>query len=260
MSYALALVAMLATLFACFVAMSVARHVMARILGVRGVGLVSAAPPEPVPPRAVVSMFVASAVATYGLAATLFAIGHIVGGKSTFGTTVDVFPGRAAAEAGLQNGDRVVTIAGQKMETFEAIAAAVKARAGQATEITVARGDAEIRVTVTPSSDGKIGIRAVPIEADVPVSEAIVSGIAGPVRYVTGVARAVGEAFSGRAPAEVGGPVGIVREVTAQSARARAGMLFHLLGTAATYAWLPAALLSLRGLTGRRAQPKRSGG
>lgn len=258
MMYALGLVGMVATLFASFVSMSVARYVMARVLGIRGVGLVSAAPPESVAARAVVGILMASAVATYGLAATLYATGIFVGGKSTFGTIVNVLPGRVAAEAGLQNGDRVVTIAGQKMETWEAIAAAIKAHAGQPTEITVARGEAEVRISVTPSPEGKIGIAAAPIAVDIPVMEAIGSGIAAPVSFVVEIARNVGNAFSARPPEPVSGPVGIAREVATQSARVRSAFVFNLLGTTATYAWLPAALLSLRGLTGRRAPAKRS--
>ncbi len=59
-------------------------------------------------------------------------------------------PQSAARDAGLQIGDRIVAIDGQRIERFDDIALIVQVRAGQPTPFVVERSGGERRFTVTP--------------------------------------------------------------------------------------------------------------
>jgi membrane-associated protease RseP (regulator of RpoE activity) len=60
-------------------------------------------------------------------------------------------PDSAAAAAGLQVGDRIVAIDGQRMDGFDQIRNTISAHPGQALRITVQRDDRQLDFTVTPA-------------------------------------------------------------------------------------------------------------
>ena len=87
----------------------------------------------------------------FALAILLFAaLFVVVGQPSAVPTVGNVVESSAAARAGLAPGDRIIAMDGQPVERFEALQRYVQARAGQAIEIMVARGDSQIKVMATP--------------------------------------------------------------------------------------------------------------
>ena len=62
----------------------------------------------------------------------------------------EVVAGGAADQAGLKNGDRVVALAGRPVARWETFVEAILARPGQPVDLTVARGERLIDLTVTP--------------------------------------------------------------------------------------------------------------
>ena len=77
-----------------------------------------------------------------------------------------VSPGMPAYRAGLQEGDRVLRVAGTPVESFADIASAVRGRADQPVVFRVARGGREFDLTITPmridatDQGARIGIEA----------------------------------------------------------------------------------------------------
>ncbi len=69
-----------------------------------------------------------------------------------------VTSGMPAAKAGIQSGDVVKSIDGQKIVMNSQVVALVKAGKGKPTQFIVGRGGVEKEISVTPNADGKIGI------------------------------------------------------------------------------------------------------
>lgn len=63
-----------------------------------------------------------------------------------------VEPGRPGAQAGLQPGDRVLSVEGERAFSFGRLSELISARPNQATALTIQRGGAEIERTVTPAA------------------------------------------------------------------------------------------------------------
>lgn len=74
-----------------------------------------------------------------------------------------VTPGSPAERAGIQQGDRVVSVAGRQVDTWEQFFFAVGTRAGREIDVVLLRNGREISVAVTPTSEtrfevGDIGV------------------------------------------------------------------------------------------------------
>ncbi|HEX2078739.1 MAG TPA: RIP metalloprotease RseP [Longimicrobium sp.] len=80
-----------------------------------------------------------------------------------------VTPDDPAAKAGLRPGDRIVSVDGQRMATWDQVVERVRASAGKPLALEVQRGDGTFRATVTPRAEreqgatvGKIGAAELP--------------------------------------------------------------------------------------------------
>lgn len=71
----------------------------------------------------------------------------------------EIQAGSAADEAGLQVGDRVVAVAGERSEDFTALRDVIRERPGEATEVTILRDGEEqtLSITPTPTTDPETG-------------------------------------------------------------------------------------------------------
>lgn len=77
--------------------------------------------------------------------------------------------GSAAADAGIQEGDRIVGIAGAPTPSYGELQKELAAQADKETAITVVRGNEVVNLTATPSSDGKLGFNLTPLTDIYPV-------------------------------------------------------------------------------------------
>ena len=78
----------------------------------------------------------------------------------------EVFPQGRAAEAGLENGDIILSIDGKEMERWDDVVSYINARPDKDISILINRGNSELLITVTPeeekeSGKGYIGIAPV---------------------------------------------------------------------------------------------------
>jgi regulator of sigma E protease len=199
---------------------------------------------QPVGSRAAV--VAAGPIANFVLAIAIFAAIFMTVGKQTTSARVDtVQPGSAAQAAGFQPGDLVLTINGEKIESFSDMQRIVSISAGEPLTIEVERGNAQMTLKAVPQLKelkdnfgnahrlGVLGISRSMAPGDIKTEKAgplraIVMGaqetwfvVDRTMSYISGV-------FTGREAADqLGGPIRIA-QVSGQVATAGFAALFHL--------------------------------
>jgi regulator of sigma E protease len=198
------------------------------------------------PVRSRAAVVAAGPIANFVLAIAIFAIIFMTVGKQTTSARVDtVQPGSAAQAAGFQPGDLVLTINGEKIESFSDMQRIVSVSAGEPLSIEVERGNAQITLKAVPQLKelkdnfgnahrlGVLGISRSMAPGDIKTEKAgpmraIVMGaqetwfvVDRTLSYISGV-------FTGREAADqLGGPIRIA-QVSGQVATAGLAALFHL--------------------------------
>ena len=198
------------------------------------------------PVRSRAAVVAAGPIANFVLAIAIFAIIFMIVGKQTTSARVDtVQPGSAAQVAGFQPGDLVLTINGEKIESFSDMQRIVSVSAGEPLSIEVERGNAQITLKAVPQLKelkdnfgnahrlGVLGISRSMAPGDIKTEKAgpmraIVMGaqetwfvVDRTLSYISGV-------FTGREAADqLGGPIRIA-QVSGQVATAGFAALFHL--------------------------------
>jgi regulator of sigma E protease len=103
------------------------------------------------PVRSRAAVVAAGPIANFLLAIAIFAAIFMTVGKQTTSARVDtVQPGSAAQTAGFQPGDLVLTINGEKIESFSDMQRIVSISAGEPLAIEVERGNAQITLKAVP--------------------------------------------------------------------------------------------------------------
>lgn len=181
---------------------------------------------KPVRDRALI--VVAGPVANFVLAALLFAgLYATVGAPRDMTTLVAVNPDSPAAMAGMQPGDAIVALDGQRMFRFDQVQRHIQPRAGQEVQVTIRRDgrDMELRVTPIPrpgSEAAPVGILGVQggqgrLERLDPLS-ALGAGIVHTYDMSAATLSAVWEMLTGqRSARDMGGPIRIA-EVSGEAA------------------------------------------
>ncbi len=180
---------------------------------------------KPVGSRAIV--VAAGPVANFLLAILLFAglfatVGQPVGGTG-IGAVVE---GSAAARAGLQPGDVILSLDGQRVTRFEQVQRHVQPRAGQEIQIRVTREGQEVTLHATPdtreSGGGSVGVLGIQggaarFERLDPAS-ALVAGAVQTADVTWQTLAGVAEMIAGqRSARELGGPIRIA-EISGEAA------------------------------------------
>ncbi len=133
-------------------------------------------------------------------------------------------PGAPAEQAGLRPGDRIASVAGVPVETWETLVAQIQRHPGQEIRLEVVRGeggDAErLLVPVTPRDDGgigRVGFQPAPLLERVPFPGALAAGLrrtnAGFAAQLDGFAHAFAGLFSKAQRTGLSGPVGIAQDL-----------------------------------------------
>jgi regulator of sigma E protease len=199
---------------------------------------------QPVWKRA--AIVVAGPLINFVLSIIIFAVIFMVYGKQSMSPRVDAIQANsAAAAAGFQPGDLVLSINGRAIDNFEDMKRIVSDSPGESLSIIVKRHDAEIALKATPTAQdekdllgnrhriGVLGIQHAPTESDpqkqtVLPPEALWLGtqqtwavIDQTMQYLAGV-------IAGRKSADqLSGPIGIAR-VVGQAATISLGLLMHI--------------------------------
>lgn len=135
-------------------------------------------------------------------------------------TIEDVMPGSAAERAGLEPGDTIVAIDGQRIFRFVELQIAVAGGEGAPLELEVARGDRTVTTEVTPAVTSRTGDDGEQVESyligvtvrsgDYGLAESLWLGVSETVNLGVATIVAVGEMIVGdRGTEELGGPIRI---------------------------------------------------
>ena len=194
------------------------------------------------------AIVVAGPVANFILAIVIFAAVFMVYGKQTMTARVDaVQPGSAAAAAGFEPGDLVVSIDGQAVDNFAQMQRIVGESAGETLEITVERAGATKMLKATPALQEKkdvfgnvrrigiLGIQRSPAPEDlksqpVALPRAVWLGVQESWDVVDQTLSYVGGVIIGRKSADqLGGPIRIA-QMSGQVASLGFVVLLHFSG------------------------------
>jgi len=157
--------AVAATIYVVFLA---TRALVAKLAGVRGrLGPFGEAPLDQLaraPVAARLALALIGPAAIYGLVVTLLALALHSGGEIKEGSTlVDPMPSGPAAEAGVQDGDRIRAVAGRPIAAFEEIRPLIARHLGEPVDVIVERDGRPLRIPVTVGAigsawEGRLGV------------------------------------------------------------------------------------------------------
>lgn len=143
-----------------------------------------------------------------------------------------VMPGRPAAVAGLQPGDRILTVEGQAIADWAALVRVVQRRLDMPTRIAYQRGDRRGEVRVVPAARddqpaaGMIGIQPALRRVQLAPADALAAGVRQTVDMAGSWFQSIGLMLRRQAPADLVGPIGIVQVVSEASASGAAYLLY----------------------------------
>jgi regulator of sigma E protease len=188
----------------------------------------------------------AGPIANFILAIVIFAgIFMIAGRQSTTARVDSIQPNSAAQSAGFQPGDLVVSINGQKIDSFSDMQRIVSVNAGESLSVTVDRGGAPVTLKAVPELKelkdnfgnvhrlGVLGISRSMAAGDIKTEkmgplQAVVAGVQETWFVVDRTLTYLGGVISGREAADqLGGPIRIA-QVSGQVATAGFTALIHL--------------------------------
>lgn len=188
-----------------------------------------------------ISTIFAGSLANYLFASVLFfASVTVAGGMLEPSLEVEVLPDRAAAAAGMRDGDRIVAIDGVELKDFEQMRERVYESPGVPLDFTVEREGQRVELRVIPGKNperdgGFIGVSSAREErVPLSLSAAIVYAIVKPPLVVKATVVSLVELITGRQKADLMGPVGIA-QTTGQAAQAGWDSFFLWLGILSAY-------------------------
>jgi len=129
----------------------------------------------------------------------------------------EVVPNSAAAKAGLQEGDLIEKVNGQRVQFFHEFRQAMQENKGKAVTMTVDRNDKLIKLKTEVSEDGTIGFHSVPqlqfATREYSLGESIPLGAEQAFGIITANIKGFGKIFRGEVSASksVSGPIGIAQ-------------------------------------------------
>ncbi len=167
----------------------------------------------------------AGPMANFLLAIVIFAAFFSLLGAPISNVVGSVSPDTPAARAGIQPGDRILSMAGRATPTFADLVNATAVRPNEAVIVEVQRGETVNRLRVTLASDemrdafgrtferGLFGIRASEdILQPMPVGQAIVEAGSQTVRLTGAIIDAIVQIVRGYiSPRQIGGPISIAK-------------------------------------------------
>jgi regulator of sigma E protease len=175
-------------------------------------------------------------VTVHPTAETRYEIGNIGVLPDINPIVASVIGGSAAERAGLQGGDIVLAVDGERMATASQLTAAISRNGGREIELTVLRGEEEQRITATPEQQGDRGMLGVyisePTKSFQPGPlEAIQLSVERNIEFSGLIFRTLGGLFVGEtSPRQLMGPVAIA-QLSGESAEAGWIALFTLMAS-----------------------------
>jgi regulator of sigma E protease len=182
----------------------------------------------------------AGPLANYFFASVLMFAGFLIGGKPMIDDVsmrVSIGDGPAAA-AGVQKGDRIVSVNGESIKDWDQLKKAVGAHPGDKLDIEIERKGEHMHVFPTPlaqgENKGKILVGPYAETVKVGAAEAALLSVKEPPKVVYSLVKGLARMIAGKEKPELSGPVGIVKE-TANAAKDGADTYLKFLGLLSAY-------------------------
>lgn len=161
----------------------------------------------------------AAGVAGWYLASSLlFTIALLSEGEVVIDeATMRVHPaaGGPAARAGVLDGDRIVTAAGVPIQSWDELRSVVSKQGSEPIALEIDRAGHAITIDATPEGlPPKLLVAPWSEHRSLGIGHGIVKGFLAPGRVVASTIRGLLTAWAGTNPAELSGPVGVVRETS----------------------------------------------
>jgi regulator of sigma E protease len=183
----------------------------------------------------------AGPLTNYFFASVLIFFGLLIGGKEVAddATMRVVLEAGPAQTAGMQTGDKVVSVNGNDVHTWDELRKSVSAHPGESIDIGFERDGKPMHLAVTPGpkgdkDEGLIHVRMPTHVEPVHLGEAARMSVLAPPIFVYDNVLAIGRVLAGKEKLQVNGPVGIVKE-TAKQAKTGPGVLLQFLGMLSAY-------------------------
>ena len=127
----------------------------------------------------------------------------------------EVLPGGAAEEAGLEPGDKIVSVENEEVESWERIVQLINENPEQEIELTIERNGDIREVNVVPEEDPQTGVGQIGISnlVDAGIFTALAEGTRQTVWFTGMILVSLVEMVTGQVEPDVAGPVGIVHMI-----------------------------------------------
>lgn len=162
-------------------------------------------------------------LASYLVCALFFLVALVGLGSSEATLRVAVMPSEPAQEAGLRDGDRLLTLNGVAVESWPEVPALVQGNGDRPIETQVERGGQTLQFTIRPR-DARIGVAAIVERREVPLGLAAGAAVVSPILSIVAPLRELAERLT--KPRVMMGPVALVaREPSPWAPLLRLGVL-----------------------------------
>ena len=187
-----------------------------------------------------ISTIFAGPLANYLFASVLFFAALVIGGEQVPTTEVEVVDKGAAKAAQMKSGDKVVTIDGQPVKTWDEMRDLILASPNKPLDLGIVRDGKPLTVRVTPqprgeNGGGQIGVHPLKHETvKLSLGEAATKSVVYPAKVVEMLVVGLARIITGKEKAQLAGPVGIVKE-TSKAAASSGAEYLRLLGILSAY-------------------------
>ncbi len=186
-----------------------------------------------------ISAIFAGPLANYLFASVLFFGAFMIGGDQQPTTRVDVMKEGAAAAAKMKTGDKVLSIDGKPIESWEQMREVILAHPNQELVFTVERDGKPLDLVVKPEAKGdkgggQIGVGTIAEAVPMSAKDAAVRSVVYPAKVVQALVVGLARILTGQETPQLAGPVGIVKETSKAAASSLPDYLI-LLGILSAY-------------------------
>jgi len=189
-------------------------------------------------PARTVTIF-AGPLANYLFASVLFFGAFVIGGKLVPTLKVNVMPGSAAEAGKMLDGDRILSVDGHAVDSWNDMRTIVQKSGGKTVTVEVDRNGQKRTLSVTPKIQGddrhgQLGVETVGRHVPMSLGEALERSVVEPAALASSLVVGLARLATGKEKAQLTGPLGIVGE-TGKAARRGLDVFLGFLGALSTY-------------------------